>query len=308
MVNDLQEICDAATRNGSIALSGTPQEWKLEAAAEFIAAATDVGAYDTYKIFPKKARDLIDEIRTRSGEAACRRFLRHVLAQTVIGTVGSERFRRLPPRVAAQQARQLARIAANSDNDSEWLRLDHDLFQKEFGIASMRLYAAGAQLVDFRCGIPRSVIWRGGAAGSLFKLRSILQTGGFRPYFEIHTHEFMLDGFNEQGWNECYHCCSELYALHPEVRGMFGASWFYDPSLSRVSPRLAYLQEIPTAGGARLFFFERGGSAINNSLSTSPTRRKLYEEGKYFPQSYMLAWGKAAQIAWSKNFLATHAA
>ena len=59
-----------------------------------------------------------------------------------------------------------------------------------------------------------------------------------------------------------------------------------------MSPRLGYLRDTPVDGGARLFFFEEGGSSISNSLSTSPTRRKLYDEGKYMPKSYMLVWGK----------------
>ena len=50
--------------------------------------------------------------------------------------------------------------------------------------------------------------------------------GGFRPYFQIHTHQFMLDAFNEAGWEECYRCCAELYAVHPEVLGMQAAVGF----------------------------------------------------------------------------------
>ena len=83
---------------------------------------------------------------------------------------------------------------------------------------------------------------------------------------------------------------------------MFGASWFYDPVLATVSPRLGYLRDVPLNGGAKLFFVEKGGAALANSLSTSPTRRKLYEEGKYVPTTYMMAWGRKAQSAWARQF------
>jgi hypothetical protein len=75
-----------------------------------------------------------------------------------------------------------------------------------------------------------------------------------------------------------------------------------------VSPRLGYLRDTPIQGGAHLFFYEEGGSSISNSLSTSPTRRKLYDEGKYMPKSYMLVWGKRPQIAWARRYLSTYTA
>lgn len=191
-------------------------------------------------------------------------------------------------------------MLAEGEGLPEWLDVEHDLFHKEFGIATLRLYVAGAQLIDPRCGIPRSILFKGGAGTVPGNVAKLLRLGGFRAYFQIHTHKFMLDTFNAEGWNECYRCCAELYALHPEVRGMYGSSWFYDPALDVVSPRLFYLRAIPMAGGAELFFVEESGDALNNSLSTSPTRRKLYEEKKYSPKSYMLAWGRVKQIAWAQ--------
>ena len=48
-----------------------------------------------------------------------------------------------------------------------------------------------------------------------------------------------------------------------------------------------------------MLYVSTGGDHIDNATSTSPSRRKLYEEGKYMPKSYMLAWGKRAQIDWA---------
>jgi hypothetical protein len=87
----------------------------------------------------------------------------------------------------------------------------------------------------------------------------------------------------------------------PQLLGMFGASWFYDPVLDDISPRLAYLRKIPQDGGAHVLYVSTGGDHIDNATSTSPSRRKLYEEGKYMPKSYMLAWGKREQIDWAKR-------
>ncbi|MGZ5884768.1 MAG: hypothetical protein ACXWJE_10430 [Burkholderiaceae bacterium] len=268
---------------------------------DFVRIANEVGPFDDYKIFPQAARLIVPTGLLADGADASRLFLKAAIMQGLIDMLESTRFAELPPRVRAQQIRQLQRIASDADDTAEWLKIDHDLFHKEFGIATLRLYVVGAQLADFRCGIPRSTLLKGGVQNLPKNVAKILRLGGFRKYFQLHTHKFMLDAFNEEGWNECYFCCAELYRLHPEVLGMYGSSWFYDPALDEISPRLAYLRAVPLAGGAELFFVEEGGSASNNSLATSPTRRKLYEEGKYMPKSYMLAWGRSSQIAWARK-------
>lgn len=271
--------------------------------ADFVRRTGELGPYDHYKVFPEEARRLIPDGMLADGVKASQVFLKAAIMHGMLDMVASERFTHLSPRTRAQQIRQLQRIVADDNDAADWLQIDHDLFHKEYGIATLRLYVAGAQLVDPRCGIPRSILLKGGVSSIPKNVAGILRLGGFRKYFQIHTHKFMLDAFNEEGWDECYLCCAELYEFHPEVLGMYGSSWFYDPVLDEISPRLSYLRQTPMAGGAELFFVEEGGAAKNNSLATSPTRRQLYEEGKYSPKSYMVAWGKAKQMAWAKNRL-----
>jgi hypothetical protein len=271
--------------------------------ANFVKYAQELAPLDHYKFFPEKARLLIPHGKLADGVEASKLFLKAAIIHGTLETLTSERFAQLPSRVRSQQIRQLERIVADGNDTPEWLRVDHDIFYKEFGIATLRLYVAGSQLVDYRCGIPRSVLFKGGLRALLKNAAAISRLGGFRMYFQIHTHKLMLDSFNEEGWNECYLCCAELYRIHPEVLGMYGSSWFYDPALDTISPRLSYLRKIPASGGAELFFMEEGGSSTNNSLATSATRRKLYDEGKYSPKGYMMAWGKAKQMAWAEDHL-----
>lgn len=272
--------------------------------AAFIQAGSDVGPRDHYKVFPAAAHAIVADLGAAHGPLLLRRFLRAVLARAVAQTVSTARYRALPPLTAANQARHLMRIAQDRDDGAEWLAIDQDLFQKEFGLATLRLYAAGAQLLDFRCGVPRSTVMKGGLAGAAGKLATMARLGGFHPYFQIHTHSFNLDAFNEAGWEECYACCAEMYAVHPEVLGMYGSSWFYDPALAAISPRLAYLRDTPCNNGAALMFVVKGGEAIANATSTSASRRALFEEGKYMPTNYMLIWGRAAQRGWAANYRA----
>lgn len=267
--------------------------------AAFIDAGREPGPSDHYKVFPAAAHAIVSELGAAHGPLLLRRFLRAVLATAVAQTVAGARYRSLPPLTAANQARHLMRIAQDADDSAEWLDINQDLFQKEFGLATLRLYAAGAQLVDYRCGVPRSTVVKGGLTSAPGKLATMAKLGGFHPYFQIHTHSFNLDTFNEAGWEECYACCAELYQVHPDVLGMYGSSWFYDPALSAISPRLAYLRDTPCNNGATLMFVVKGGEAIANATSTSSSRRALFEEGKYMPTNYMLIWGRDAQRAWA---------
>lgn len=265
----------------------------------FIRAATDVGPMDHYKRFGNVARGMIEQIRALQGDMSMRAFLRAALERTISTCVASGQYQRLPPRCAHHQFEQLRRIADDSDAGAEWLDLGDDRFQKEFGIASTRLYVAGSNLVDYRCGIPRSIVFQEGPRKIFATLRAMSDLGGFRPYFQGHLHTFLLDALNEEGRNEFYRCCADLYALHPRCLGMFCASWYYDPALDKISPWLSYLRTVPLAGGAYLFRVQDGGEAIGNATAKSRARRKLYEEGKYLPRTYMIAWGKRQQIEWT---------
>jgi len=139
----------------------------------------------------------------------------------------------------------------------------------------------------------------GGPGRALFRIGYFFRVGGFKPFFQVHTHVHRLDHFNEAGWNECYQCCAELYSVHPEVLGMYGGSWFYDPKVKEISPRLQYLQNIPVAGGARLFRTGPSEDCTNDALSTSPTRKDLFNRGLYQPCGYALVWDRVSQSRWA---------
>lgn len=267
----------------------------------FVDAATAAGPLLTYKQFSGGARDMMLRVNIMCGAEATRAFLRAALELAIRKNVDRGHYQRLPPLCARYHAAQLARIANDTDLGADWLDLTDDLFQKEFGIVSLRLYVAASNLVDYHCGIPRSVILRGGLSKASRNLRVMMRLGGFRPYFQGHIHKFSLDTVNERGRDDFYRCCVELYALHPQVLGMFCSSWYYDPTLDVISPRLSYLRTTPVAGGALLVHVETGGEAIANATSKSLTRRRLYEAGEYTPKTYMFVWGRRDMETWAST-------
>jgi len=287
-----------ALRDRLLAQPGFPADLAL--LDGFVRAASVYGPLDDYKIYSPAAREIAARLRSEHGEAATRMFLRAAIAHAVITSLAGPIYAALPARIKLQQLRQFGRMVADTDPGVEWLSFEHDLFRKEFGLATVRLYAAGARLIDPRCGIQRSMLLRGSPRDWLRCAHTLGMAGGFKPYFQTHIHTFMLEGFTAEATEELYRCCADLYALHPEALGSFAASWFYDPAVARVSPRLAYLREIPESGGARTLFVSAGKDAIGNALSKSANRRRLHEAGEYQPKVYMLVWPKKRQQAWAR--------
>jgi hypothetical protein len=126
----------------------------------------------------------------------------------------------------------------------------------------------------------------------------LFKMNGSKPTYEIHTHSANLNDFNPAGWNRCYVRIGQLLKLNPEIKGMQGSSWFYDPALAQISPRLAYLREVPCENGAHVFFVRNEGKG-SNALAKSKSRGDLYDQGKYTPKAYLLVWPRQKLIDYS---------
>lgn len=254
-----------------------------------------------FKHIAPEARALYAAIVQEAGEDGARIFLWGCLLWAVRSSLRSGRTDALPARVRAHQLKQFARIAAHDDGVLAYCKLEADVYLKELGLATLRLYAGASSVIDPRSGIGRSMLLRGGMLGLPGRALLMARAGGFKPYFEVHVHKLYQDEFNEEGRNECYRCCAELYALHPEVLGMVGGSWFYDPVVAGISPHLAYLRTVPESGGARVLFMSHDEQAAKNATATSEKRRALHAAGQYRPASWTLVWLKRDQQAWARR-------
>ncbi|HUG78288.1 MAG TPA: hypothetical protein VML57_12480 [Burkholderiales bacterium] len=113
------------------------------------------------------------------------------------------------------------------------------------------------------------------------------------PFLENHVHLAMLENFDPPGRERCYRLVARLLQAWPESKGLIGASWYYDPALGRISPKLAYLHDVPAGHGA---IFLRAGSApadVAGAVARSDTRRRLHRSGEYRPVSYLMVWARA---------------
>jgi len=171
-----------------------------------------------------------------------------------------------------------------------------DLYRKDLRFVLGQSVPCGAQDVDLYASAPWTSLLK---YPSLAKIRRYLSADGSGIWFRIHTDPRNTSDFSEDGWRRCYLRIAELLSTHQEVRGMIGTSWFYDPQLLNISPRLAYLQNDPLHGGA--FALRNGPGQIHTQRATmtSPSRRKLYEDGKYTPICWSVLWPRQELIAWA---------
>jgi hypothetical protein len=129
----------------------------------------------------------------------------------------------------------------------------------------------------------------------------IRKTGGFSPFYAIHTTSRYLNLFRSEEMDLAYIRIAELMKRDPSIRGIIRTSWFLDPNLEKVSPNLAFLRKIPQENGAGLFRRVTTNYNIRVALSMSSTRRKLYKEGEYQPTCYSYIWPRKALIEWSRG-------
>jgi hypothetical protein len=190
------------------------------------------------------------------------------------------------------------RLLATCETGEGWHEDDSEIYWKDLAMSQRLLFPAGSQIVSSNCGFD----FTQGLNPNFKTLQYLwlnLRQGGCKGYYRIHTHTPNLTSFNPQGWESCYLRIAQMLKLNPQIKGVFGTSWFFDPKLMNISPRLMYLQNIPLQHGAHCFHV--GEDKSGNAIHTSQTRRDLYYQGKYTPQTYLLIWPRAAIIKWAKN-------
>lgn len=186
--------------------------------------------------------------------------------------------------------RILDQIAA----EPSFVRSHRDMFMKDLGIVRGTLIPAVSRLLYPYAGLSVRHVLRNPAAVPFLYRRC----GGRRPFFGLHVHQPMAGAyFNPAGWAECHRLAARAFAAFPAVRGLMGASWFYDPAVPRLSPHLAYLLDAPLKHGARLLRLGEHPDVTRDAIAASRTRRAAYERGAYRPCGYALLWAKRDLIA-----------
>lgn len=81
---------------------------------------------------------------------------------------------------------------------------------------------------------------------------------------------------------------AEILKMNPEIKGTFGTSWYYDPRVGEISPKLAYIRGMRKQFGGNFFYMGPSEHCTYHATYKFPTRRKLFREGKYLSKDYLL--------------------
>jgi len=138
--------------------------------------------------------------------------------------------------------------------------------------------------------------WRQHGADAALAL--LFETGVGR-WMEFHVDERNLRDFNPAGFRRMYHRLAALMRARPELAGVYGASWLYDPAVARVSPKLGFCLETPVAAGGKSIRLREDPVQTAFAVARSATRLKLWEAGEYKPVCYAMYWTRRDLIAWA---------
>ena len=211
---------------------------------------------------------------------------------------------RLPSTVRGLIEKEYSRIdrkLANAPDSDFDLRI-HSV-RCDFRIVGFGRTPVGVEHIEVG-GVPRSLLWKGGARQAVRLASLFLRAGGPTPFYVGHLthgikpHAFLL-AYNEKTQEFWHRNVAECLQMNPHIRGFLATSWLYDPQLARVSPHLGFLREGSLAHGAVLAHVGPTEGAIKYALAHAPDRQRLYDSGKYVPTSHAVIWSRDAMLAWA---------
>ena len=269
---------------------------RVEAVAERAAAAAAAASAHWDFLAPARAVDAV----LAEGDAGVRdRLRRGLAARWGLGAPARYAALDLPDEVLALLPGALERLAVFLDGEGAY---DPDFWAKDVRFVLGLTVPCGAQVVDLTARIGPGEVARHVLAGrGLGEAARWARGRGWGNWLQIHTESRHLDDFIEAGWDACWLRVAALLRRRPEARGVIGASWFYDPPLLQISPRLGYLQTRALENGA--FLIHQGPDPLSTErcIATSPTRRDLVAAGLYTPRSWILAWPRAGLLRWAES-------
>lgn len=256
-----------------------------------------------YCYVPPLIHEWCHEIETQGGSTTLGDYHKMVLAHLITDFTNRARALRVPDSILALLDVAFQRILAQFETtENNFYLYSNELFCRDLALCRLKLLPCGSELVDVYSGIPRSTLFRGGLQQLVRSTEFFLFKGnGFRPWYESHWDRRLIRSFTAPDYNQCYLRVAELLKLNPDILGMAGFSWWFDPALASVNPKLGFLRKLPLENGAQLFRVGSSPATTRSALHLSAERRQLYDAGEYLPATYLLAWARKDLLAWANR-------
>jgi hypothetical protein len=263
-----------------------------------------------YRYVPPEILRQCEEIAARSGLQAIELYHKALLVWLIENYEQRRKRHRIPDSILSLILQEFDRILSGIESAEDGFYLHkNDLFAKDLGLCRLKMLPCGSEVVDQWSGVPRSTLLRGGIS-QLFQSAMFFGTrlGSFKPLYESHWDRRLVRQFTALQYDLCYVRIARLLELNPEVKGMFGASWWYDPQLEYVAPELQFLSKTPVENGARIFHVGPDSDVTKDATQFSKKRKLLYESGEFTPSRYMLVWARSDMLDWADRLAASEKA
>lgn len=291
---DVAEALRGVVERGGPTLESCFRERKVSLLADVQAAIARAGMLAPLGPF----REFVDARPAPSIDAVS--FRQSLLARFALNLPSLLGPRNLPASVLELYPDLVDRLSRTIVADED--AYDVDAYARDVCHVTGLFYPAAAQDIDWNATL-RARMFVANALKRARLAEGLRYLGGrfWRRSYDIHTDGRHTARFTPEGWERTYLCLADLMETDVDVPGFFGTSWFYDPTVAEISPRLAYLQTTPLSGGAFLVWNGPGDIHTQRATKTSKTRRKLFEDGKYTPTCYTLVWPRAALLRWARG-------
>jgi len=181
------------------------------------------------------------------------------------------------------------KTAAWSD-DFVYYPLKDDKYLKSLAICRLHTIPLGAQYIE-RGNLSRIFLFLHGIPQFVRGCWYVIRLGGFSPYYKMSTNQLdpeLIANFNPAGWEKLLLLAGELMKKERPVKGIIGRSWFFDPQLEIIDQDIVYIRHLFIQAGAVFFYHKAEPQVIKDAIFLSQKRKKLYEEKKYHPRSYLV--------------------
>lgn len=238
-------------------------------------------------------RTTLAQIAEAFGRSTQASVMQGLLARLVLGFSEDSLDFRVTEAVRVLYHASLSRIVTTPADQRQL----NDCFFKDLALASGHLFPAGERVVEPYSVIQRSLAYRAGAGQALSFVHACLRAGGRMPLYRLHVHLSEAPRLSPATWQQTCTNLVEMLRINPGVKGVVGASWFYDPNLPAISPHLAFINDLLRVGGARWFLSHAEG-VDSGAFARSESRRTAFETGRYIPRCYSVLWPRKDALAW----------
>ena len=272
--------------------------------AHYVSCLDAIPPYSSYHYVSPAIQQICSQIVENWNEQTLDTYHRLVLIHLMEGFERRPRPVAIPSSIIELYELEFKRIAKEVEsNPCGFYLFPNQSFFKDLALCRLIFIPVGSQAVEAVSGISRKLLLKGGAKQLFGGLKFfVFQTKGFKPFFQIHLDTRKGKEFKAWERIHCYFRIAELLQMNPQVKGLFGGSWFYDPKIETISPRLAYLRCYPEAFGAKTFYNGSDEQDLTQALFKSPTRKQYYEDGQYLPANYILVWPRQRILNWAKHY------